>query len=90
MSARRDRSYGNSRIVQIGVCYSATYSAPATGSRELFRTATHTVVIGGGSIGRETAAAARSVTILGNLDLPIARVLGRRVTQTFADLYHDQ
>jgi 3-phenylpropionate/trans-cinnamate dioxygenase ferredoxin reductase component len=49
------------------------------------------VVVGGGWIGLETAAAARnagaSVTVLESLDLPLLRVLGPEVAQVFADLH---
>jgi 3-phenylpropionate/trans-cinnamate dioxygenase ferredoxin reductase subunit len=49
------------------------------------------VVIGGGWIGLETAAAARTaglqVTVLEQGDLPLQRVLGNEVAQVFADLH---
>jgi len=59
--------------------------------REMFRTASRIVVIGGGWIGLETAAAARAagieVTVLESSELPLLRVLGIRVAQIFADLH---
>ena len=49
------------------------------------------VIIGGGWIGLEVAAAARiaecEVTIIESLDLPLLRVLGPEVATTFADLH---
>jgi NADPH-dependent 2,4-dienoyl-CoA reductase/sulfur reductase-like enzyme len=51
------------------------------------------VVIGGGWIGLEVAAAAREagceVTVLETLDLPLLRVLGPEVAQVFADLHRE-
>jgi len=51
------------------------------------------VIIGGGWIGLETAAAARAagceVTVLEQGELPLLRVLGPRVAQVFADLHTD-
>jgi 3-phenylpropionate/trans-cinnamate dioxygenase ferredoxin reductase component len=51
------------------------------------------VVIGGGWIGLETAAAARAagadVTVLENAGLPLLRVLGSRIARAFADLHRD-
>ena len=51
------------------------------------------VIIGGGWIGLETAAAARAagleVTILEQAELPLLRVLGHDVAQVFADLHRD-
>lgn len=51
------------------------------------------VVIGGGWIGLEVAAAARrrgaQVTLLEALDLPLQRVLGDEVARIFADLHRD-
>jgi 3-phenylpropionate/trans-cinnamate dioxygenase ferredoxin reductase subunit len=56
-----------------------------------FRTASRLVIIGGGWIGLETAAAARasgiSVTILEMAELPLLRVLGVEAAQLFADLH---
>jgi len=53
----------------------------------------HVVLIGGGWIGLEVAAAAREagadVTVLESLDLPLVRVLGPRVAQVFADLHRE-
>ena len=52
------------------------------------------VVIGGGWIGLETAAAARAagaeVTVLEAAELPLLRVLGPEVAQVFADLHTEQ
>jgi NADPH-dependent 2,4-dienoyl-CoA reductase/sulfur reductase-like enzyme len=49
------------------------------------------VIVGGGWIGLETAAAARTlgceVTVLESLELPLLRVLGKEVAQAFADLH---
>ncbi|MBX6749273.1 MAG: FAD-dependent oxidoreductase [Micromonosporaceae bacterium] len=51
----------------------------------------HVVVIGGGWIGLEVAAAARQrgarVTVVETATLPLQRVLGREVAQFFADLH---
>ncbi len=50
-------------------------------------------IIGAGWIGLEVAAAARGagceVTVLESLDLPLLRVLGPEIAQTFADLHRD-
>lgn len=50
------------------------------------------VVVGGGFIGAEVAATARSlgheVTIVDPLEVPVGRVLGREVGLLFADLHH--
>ncbi|WP_329111868.1 NAD(P)/FAD-dependent oxidoreductase [Streptomyces sp. NBC_01353] len=59
--------------------------------KESFASATRIVVIGAGWIGLETAAAARAagveVTVLEMAELPLLRVLGREVSQIFADLH---
>jgi 3-phenylpropionate/trans-cinnamate dioxygenase ferredoxin reductase subunit len=59
--------------------------------REAFQGAKRVVVIGGGWIGLEAAAAARTggadVTIVEMAELPLLRVLGREVAQVFADLH---
>jgi 3-phenylpropionate/trans-cinnamate dioxygenase ferredoxin reductase component len=59
--------------------------------RAAFQTASRVVVIGGGWIGLETAAAARAagaeVTILEAADLPLLRVLGPEVARVFAGLH---
>ena len=59
--------------------------------RAAFRPEAHVVVIGGGWIGLETAAAARAhgaaVTVLESAPLPLLRVLGPRVAAVFADLH---
>ena len=51
------------------------------------------VIVGGGWIGLETAAAARladaSVTVLESLDLPLLRVLGPEVAASFASLHEE-
>jgi 3-phenylpropionate/trans-cinnamate dioxygenase ferredoxin reductase subunit len=51
------------------------------------------VLIGGGWIGLEVAAAAReagaSVTVLESLDLPLVRVLGPAIATVFADLHRE-
>jgi 3-phenylpropionate/trans-cinnamate dioxygenase ferredoxin reductase component len=58
-----------------------------------FRPGANVVIIGGGWIGLETAAAARvagaEVTVLERAELPLLRVLGPRVAQVFADLHRD-
>jgi 3-phenylpropionate/trans-cinnamate dioxygenase ferredoxin reductase subunit len=55
------------------------------------RPGTRVVIIGGGWIGLETAAAARTagaeVTVLEHAELPLLRVLGPQVAQVFADLH---
>ncbi len=61
--------------------------------RASFARAGRVAVIGGGWIGLEVAAAARTaglaVTILELEQLPLLRVLGPRVAQVFADLHRD-
>jgi 3-phenylpropionate/trans-cinnamate dioxygenase ferredoxin reductase component len=61
--------------------------------RAAFRPDARVVVIGGGWIGLETAAAARAagsaVTVLESAPLPLLRVLGRRMASVFADLHRD-
>ncbi|WP_331767778.1 FAD-dependent oxidoreductase [Embleya sp. NBC_00896] len=61
--------------------------------KESFESASRVVVIGAGWIGLETAAAARAagveVTVLEMAELPLLRVLGREVSQIFADLHTD-
>ena len=51
------------------------------------------VLVGGGWIGLEVAAAAREagteVTVLEALDLPLVRVLGPQIAQVFADLHRE-
>jgi 3-phenylpropionate/trans-cinnamate dioxygenase ferredoxin reductase subunit len=58
-----------------------------------FRSGAKAVIIGGGWIGLETAAAARAagaeVTVLERAELPLLRVLGPRVAKVFADLHRD-
>jgi 3-phenylpropionate/trans-cinnamate dioxygenase ferredoxin reductase subunit len=58
-----------------------------------FHPGANVVIIGGGWIGLETAAAARAagaaVTVLERSELPLLRVLGPRVAQVFADLHRD-
>ncbi|WP_314173566.1 NAD(P)/FAD-dependent oxidoreductase [Streptomyces winkii] len=59
--------------------------------KEEFRNASRVVVIGGGWIGLETTAAARTagaqVTLLEAGELPLLGVLGREAAQVFADLH---
>lgn len=59
--------------------------------RAALRPNTRVVIIGGGWIGLETAAAARSagaqVTVLEHASLPLLRVLGPQVATVFADLH---
>jgi len=61
--------------------------------RAAFESAARVVVIGGGWIGLETAAAARTagdeVTVLEMAELPLLRVLGREVAEVFAKLHTD-
>ncbi|HEX2322350.1 MAG TPA: FAD-dependent oxidoreductase [Streptosporangiaceae bacterium] len=61
--------------------------------RAAFERASRVVVIGGGWIGLETAAAARTagdeVTVLEMAELPLLRVLGREVAEVFARLHAD-
>ena len=61
--------------------------------RAAFRPGAAVVVVGGGWIGLETAAAARAagaeVTVLEAADLPLLGVLGRECAQVFADLHRD-
>ena len=62
--------------------------------REAFADKPRVVVIGGGWIGLETAAAARQagmeVSLVEMADLPLLRVLGPEVAQVFADLHRDK
>jgi 3-phenylpropionate/trans-cinnamate dioxygenase ferredoxin reductase component len=59
--------------------------------REAFGTSTRAVVIGGGWIGLETAAAARAagvaVTLLERSELPLQGILGSKLAQVFAGLH---
>ncbi|WP_328388975.1 FAD-dependent oxidoreductase [Streptomyces sp. NBC_00400] len=59
--------------------------------KEVFRSASRVVVIGGGWIGLETTAAARAagaeVTVLESAPLPLLGVLGPEVAQIFAGLH---
>jgi 3-phenylpropionate/trans-cinnamate dioxygenase ferredoxin reductase component len=59
--------------------------------REDFRAARRVVIVGGGWIGLETAAVARSaglhVTVLEAAELPLVRVLGPEAATLFADLH---
>ncbi|MFJ8074154.1 NAD(P)/FAD-dependent oxidoreductase [Streptomyces sp. NPDC096176] len=61
--------------------------------KETFASASRVAVIGAGWIGLETAAAARAagleVTVVEMAELPLLRVLGREVSQIFADLHTD-
>ena len=61
--------------------------------RATLQTATRIAVIGAGWIGLETAAAARSagveVTVLEAAELPLLRVLGREVAESFAGLHRE-
>jgi 3-phenylpropionate/trans-cinnamate dioxygenase ferredoxin reductase subunit len=61
--------------------------------RAAFGAASRVAVIGGGWIGLETAAAARSagaeVTVLEAAELPLLRVLGREVAEVFASLHRE-
>ena len=61
--------------------------------RAAFERAARVAVIGGGWIGLETAAAARTagdeVTVLEMAELPLLRVLGREVAEVFAKLHTD-
>jgi len=59
--------------------------------RAAFTEGARIVIVGGGWIGLEAAAAARTagseVTVLETLELPLLRVLGPEVARTFADLH---
>jgi 3-phenylpropionate/trans-cinnamate dioxygenase ferredoxin reductase subunit len=61
--------------------------------RAAFERSSRVAVIGGGWIGLESAAAARTagdeVTVLEIADLPLLRVLGREVAEVFAKLHTD-
>ncbi|MFD3620445.1 NAD(P)/FAD-dependent oxidoreductase [Streptomyces sp. NPDC058676] len=61
--------------------------------KDAFASASRIAVIGAGWIGLETAAAARTagvqVTVLEGAELPLLHVLGREVSQIFADLHTD-
>jgi 3-phenylpropionate/trans-cinnamate dioxygenase ferredoxin reductase subunit len=61
--------------------------------KSAFRPTAKVVIIGGGWIGLETAAAARAagaeVTVLERAELPLLRVLGPRVAKVFVDLHRD-
>jgi 3-phenylpropionate/trans-cinnamate dioxygenase ferredoxin reductase subunit len=61
--------------------------------RETFASVSRIAVIGGGWIGLETAAAARTagveVTVLETAELPLLRVLGRETAQVFANLHRE-
>ena len=58
-----------------------------------FQDASRVAIIGGGWIGLETAAAARTagaaVTVLERGELPLLRVLGREAAEVFADLHRE-
>ncbi|MFF4352529.1 NAD(P)/FAD-dependent oxidoreductase [Streptomyces sp. NPDC001530] len=76
-----------------GVLYLRTV-ADSDRIKDALQSGSRAVVIGGGWIGLETAAAARTagleVTVLERAELPLLRVLGREVAQVFADLHRDQ
>jgi 3-phenylpropionate/trans-cinnamate dioxygenase ferredoxin reductase component len=61
--------------------------------RAAFRPGANVVVIGGGWIGLETAAAVRTagstVTVLESAELPLLRVLGPQMAQVFAGLHRE-
>jgi 3-phenylpropionate/trans-cinnamate dioxygenase ferredoxin reductase component len=61
--------------------------------KEALASARRVVVVGGGWIGLETAAAARTagaeVTVLETAELPLLRVLGPEAARIFADLHRD-
>ena len=65
----------------------------ATSLRALFRPGLRLGVIGGGWIGLEAAAAARTsgaeVTVLESLELPLVRVLGPEVAEVMAGLHRE-
>ncbi len=65
----------------------------STALRAMLRTSFRLGVIGGGWIGLEAAAAARTsraeVTVLESLELPLVRVLGPEVAQVFAGLHRE-
>lgn len=59
-----------------------------------FRPGARVVIVGGGWIGLEVAAAARiagaEVTVLESLELPLVRVLGREVAEVFSGLHQER
>ncbi len=59
-----------------------------------FESATSVVIVGGGWIGLETAAAARlrglEVVVVEADDLPLGRILGAKVAQVFIDLHREK
>jgi 3-phenylpropionate/trans-cinnamate dioxygenase ferredoxin reductase subunit len=61
--------------------------------RETLHSAARMIIIGAGWIGLEVAAAARAagveVTVVESLQLPLLRVLGPEVAQSFADLHRE-
>jgi 3-phenylpropionate/trans-cinnamate dioxygenase ferredoxin reductase subunit len=75
-----------------GVCYLRRVE-DSDRLRSAFHPGARVVIVGGGWIGLEAAAAARSagaeVTVLERGDLPLLRVLGPRMAQVFADLHRD-
>lgn len=75
-----------------GVLYLRTVS-DSDDLREAFREGRDIVIVGGGWIGLETAAAARNagakVTVLESLELPLLKVLGPKLAQVFADLHRE-
>jgi NADPH-dependent 2,4-dienoyl-CoA reductase/sulfur reductase-like enzyme len=75
-----------------GVHYLRT-RADADAIRATFGTGRRLLVIGGGWIGLEAAAAARKtgteVTVVDNADLPLLGVLGPELAPVFADLHRD-
>ncbi|MFE2493118.1 NAD(P)/FAD-dependent oxidoreductase [Streptomyces scopuliridis] len=75
-----------------GVCYLRRVE-DSDRLREAFRPAAAVVIIGGGWIGLETAAAARTagaeVTVLEAAELPLLGPLGRECAQVFADLHRE-
>jgi NADPH-dependent 2,4-dienoyl-CoA reductase/sulfur reductase-like enzyme len=68
--------------------------ADAEAIRATFGPGSRLVVVGGGWIGLEVAAAARqagtAVTVIEAADLPLAGVLGPEMASTFADLHREQ
>jgi 3-phenylpropionate/trans-cinnamate dioxygenase ferredoxin reductase subunit len=61
--------------------------------KELFRTVSRIVLVGGGWIGLEVAAAAREAGVEATVaemdELPLGRVLGPEIAQVFADLHRE-
>jgi 3-phenylpropionate/trans-cinnamate dioxygenase ferredoxin reductase component len=80
--------------VRVGGVHYLRTLADSDRIKQAFLRSPRVVIIGGGWIGLETAAAARgaglSVTIFERGELPLLPVLGREVAQVFADLHRER